>query len=105
MRSTPHHLPPPQLFYSFFKTLIDHEVIVICKNDVRIRGKLISVDQYLSVKLQDIQVLNAERFPQMQSTTTCFIRGSVIRYIELPAAAVDTALLQDAARKACLAQA
>lgn len=29
----------------------------------------------------------------------CFIRGSVIRYIQLPAEEVDTALLQDATRK------
>ncbi len=29
----------------------------------------------------------------------CFIRGSVVRYIQLPAADVDTGLLQDATRR------
>jgi U6 snRNA-associated Sm-like protein LSm2 len=29
----------------------------------------------------------------------CFIRGSVVRYVQLPPQAVDTALLQDAARR------
>lgn len=29
----------------------------------------------------------------------CFIRGSVVRYVQLPAEAVDTHLLQDAARR------
>ena len=29
----------------------------------------------------------------------CFIRGSVVRYVQLPADEVDTQLLQDAARK------
>ena len=28
-----------------------------------------------------------------------FIRGNVVRYVHLPAAAVDTELLQDAARR------
>lgn len=29
----------------------------------------------------------------------CFIRGSVVRYVQLPGEEVDTQLLQDAARK------
>ena len=33
------------------------------------------------------------------SVRNCFIRGSVVRYIQLPADEVDTALLQDATRK------
>ena len=33
------------------------------------------------------------------SVKNCFIRGSVVRYVQLPADEVDTGLLQDAARK------
>ena len=33
------------------------------------------------------------------SVKTCFIRGSVVRYVQLPADECDTQLLQDAARK------
>lgn len=29
----------------------------------------------------------------------CFIRGSVVRYVQLPKAAVDTQLLEDACRR------
>ena len=29
----------------------------------------------------------------------CFIRGSVIKYVQLPSAEVDTELLQDATRR------
>ena len=29
----------------------------------------------------------------------CFIRGSVVRYVQLPKAAVDTQLLEDATRR------
>ena len=33
------------------------------------------------------------------SVKNCFIRGSVVRYVQLPAEEVDTSLLQDATRK------
>jgi U6 snRNA-associated Sm-like protein LSm2 len=32
------------------------------------------------------------------SLKNCFIRGSVVRYVQVPADAVDTGFLQDAAR-------
>lgn len=41
--------------------------------------------------------------PQL-SVKNCFIRGSVVRYVQLPADEVDTQLLQDAARKEALQQ-
>jgi hypothetical protein len=37
-----------------------------------------------------------------QSVKNCFIRGSVVRYVQLPADEVDTQLLQDATRKEVL---
>lgn len=33
------------------------------------------------------------------SVKSCFIRGSVVRYVQLPGDEVDTQLLQDASRK------
>ena len=38
-------------------------------------------------------------FYQQLSVKNCFIRGSVVRYVQLPAEEVDTSLLQDATRK------
>lgn len=38
-------------------------------------------------------------FIQQLSVKNCFIRGSVVRYVQLPAEEVDTQLLQDATRK------
>ncbi|KAI8365219.1 LSM2-like protein [Radiomyces spectabilis] len=87
------------LFYSFFKTLVDQKVTVELKNDLAITGILKSVDQYLNIKLDDISVVDEERYPHMISVKNCFIRGSVVRYVQLPSQAVDTALLQDAARR------
>ena len=41
------------------------EVAVELKNDVELTGKLHSVDQYLNVKLEDVQVVKKERYPQL----------------------------------------
>ena len=87
------------LFYSFFKTLVGKEVCVEMKNDVVLTGTLLSVDQYLNVKLSDINVVEGEKHPQLAAMNNCFIRGSVVRFIQIPAAEVDTELLQDAAMK------
>lgn len=87
------------LFYSFFNTLIGHSVTVELKNDLTITGKLVSVDQFLNIKLNDISVLDHQKYPHMDSVKSCFIRGSVVRYVSLSKDLVDTALLQDATRR------
>mmetsp|Transcript_11653 Transcript_11653/g.23196 ORF Transcript_11653/g.23196 Transcript_11653/m.23196 type:complete len:105 (+) Transcript_11653:110-424(+) len=87
------------LFYSFFKTLTGKEVALELKNGVVLTGTLHSVDQYLNVKLSNVQVVDSVRYPQLVSLKNCFVRGSVVRYIQIPRAEVDTELLQDAARK------
>ncbi|XP_044857377.1 U6 snRNA-associated Sm-like protein LSm2 [Mauremys mutica] len=60
--------------------------------------------QYLNIKLTDISVTDPEKYPHMLSVKNCFIRGSVVRYVQLPADEVDTQLLQDTARKEALQQ-
>ncbi|KAL9030507.1 MAG: hypothetical protein Q9196_001376 [Gyalolechia fulgens] len=93
------------LFFSFFKTLVDHEVTVELKNDISIKGTLKSVDQFLNIKLDDIQVLEEIKYPHLSSVKNVFIRGSVVRYVHLPGAAVDSALLEDATRREAAQQA
>jgi U6 snRNA-associated Sm-like protein LSm2 len=53
------------LFYSFFKTLIGHQVTVELKNDLAITGVLTSVDQFLNIKLDEIRVLDDAKYPHM----------------------------------------
>lgn len=53
------------LFFSFFKTLVGKEIAVEMKNDVVITGTLISVDQYLNVKLNNVNVVDGDRYPQL----------------------------------------
>lgn len=88
-----------QIFLSFFKTLVGKDVAVELKNDVVMMGTLHSVDQYLNVKLLNVRVVQPEKYPQLTALQSCFIRGSVVRYIQIPPEHVDTELLQDAARK------
>jgi len=87
------------LFYSFFKTLVGSEVAVELKNDVVLLGVLHSVDQYLNIKLSTCSVLDSGKYPQLVGMQNAFVRGSVVRYVQLQKDKVDTALLQDASRK------
>ena len=88
-----------KLFFSFFKTLVGKEVAVELKNDVVLTGTLHSVDQYLNIKLTTVNVVNKDKYPQLTSLKNCFIRGSVVRYVQINPGDVDTELLQDATRK------
>ncbi|KAG5391260.1 hypothetical protein IGI04_032801 [Brassica rapa subsp. trilocularis] len=87
------------LFFSYFKDLVGQEVTVELKNDLAIRGTLHSVDQYLNIKLENTRVVDQDKFPHMLSVRNCFIRGSVVRYVQLPPDGVDVDLLHDAARR------
>ncbi|KAL7504093.1 hypothetical protein ACHAXN_001795, partial [Cyclotella atomus] len=88
-----------KLFFSFFKTLVGKEVAVELKNDVVLTGVLHSVDQYLNIKLTNVSVVNKDKYPQLTSLKNCFIRGSVVRYVQINPNDVDTELLQDATMK------
>ena len=69
------------LFFSFFKTLVGKEVAVEMKNDVVLTGTLVSVDQYLNVKLSGVNVVDSDRFPQLVSfrnAIAAYTRGLII---------------------------
>ena len=53
------------------------------------------MDQYLNFKLGNVEVVNKDRFPHLIPMNSCFIRGSVIRYIHLSKLDVDEDLLLD----------
>lgn len=87
------------LFFSFFKTLVDQEVIVELKNDIEIKGTLKSVDQFLNLKLDNISTVNETKYPHLKAVKNLFVRGSTVRYVHLSASSVDCTLLQDASRR------
>jgi small nuclear ribonucleoprotein (snRNP)-like protein len=78
---------------------VGKEVAVELKNDVVMTGTLHSVDQYLNIKLLNVGIVQPEKYPQLTALRSVFVRGSVVRYIQIPPEHVDTELLQDAARK------
>jgi U6 snRNA-associated Sm-like protein LSm2 len=41
----------------------------------------------------------AGRHPHMASVRNCFVRGSVVRYVQLPPGSVDVEILHDATRR------
>lgn len=55
------------LFFSFFKTLVGKEVAVELKNDIVLTGTLLSVDQYLNIKLSNVSVVDMDKYPQLVS--------------------------------------
>lgn len=59
----------------------------------------------LELMIISVAVAQCPVFISLQlSVKNCFIRGSVVRYVQLPADEVDTQLLQDAARKEAMQQ-
>jgi len=78
---------------------VGKQITVELKNDLAISGTLMSVDQYLNIKLENTKVVDEDRYPHMRSVRNCFIRGSVVRYVQLPPEAVDVDILHDATRR------
>lgn len=60
------------LFYSFFKTLVGQEVTVHLKNSVTLTGTLVSVDQFLNLKLDNLTANKAH--PQLASHLVCLLQ-------------------------------
>ena len=85
------------LFYSVFKTLLGEQISIELKNDIKLRGKLLAIDHYLNIKLEDIESLSGNEL--LNELEHVFLRGSMIRYIHLDPKSIDTSLLQDASRK------
>lgn len=55
--------------------------------------------QYLNIKLENTRVVDEQRFPHLKSVRNCFVRGSVVRYVQLPTDGVDVDILHDATRR------
>eukprot|EP00182_Erythrolobus_australicus_P001952 CAMPEP_0185833476 /NCGR_PEP_ID=MMETSP1353-20130828/2970_1 /TAXON_ID=1077150 /ORGANISM="Erythrolobus australicus, Strain CCMP3124" /LENGTH=78 /DNA_ID=CAMNT_0028531771 /DNA_START=230 /DNA_END=467 /DNA_ORIENTATION=- len=63
---------------------------------MQMEGQLHSVDQFLNVKIENVRVRDEARYPQLAAVKSCFVRGSVVRYVYLQRNDVDLPLLEDA---------
>ena len=57
------------------------KVTIEMKNDLEITGNITNVDTNLNIALFNITVNEKEKFPQLITSKTLFVRGNVIRYI------------------------
>ena len=64
-------------------------VTIELKNDLKITGKLQSVDENLNMQLGDAIVDDIEKTPQLMSCRKLFIRGNVIRYVQMASEDLD----------------
>jgi U6 snRNA-associated Sm-like protein LSm2 len=87
------------VFLQLFRTLEGKKVIVELKNDVILKGTLISVDHFYNFRLEDIEVISHAGCYQLLTISTAVIRGARIRYVQLPKEEVDLDLLHDATRR------
>jgi U6 snRNA-associated Sm-like protein LSm2 len=85
------------LFFEFYQGLIGKVVTVELKNELKFEGVLESVDQFLNIKLKDLKH-KADTPPHLAFLKNAFIRGSVVRYVELPKD-IDLNALSDKCRR------
>ena len=53
------------LFLSLFKSLEGKTVLIELKNSLQIRGTLSSVDHHHNMKIDNVEVVDKESFPQL----------------------------------------
>ena len=89
------------MFYSVLKSLSEKlvKVKIEMKNDIEIKGNLVSVDNNLNIALNNVSV-DEKKYPQFIGVNNCFIRGNTIRYIHFNKNEVEYDLIEEACRKA-----
>jgi small nuclear ribonucleoprotein (snRNP)-like protein len=77
------------VFPTLFKALKGYRIIIELKNNVVMKGIVQHTDNFLNIKLGDVEILNADAFPQMPRVSSAFIRGSAVGCVHLPPDGVD----------------
>ncbi len=91
----------PLLFYQFYQPLAakNARVTVELKNDFTVEGTLVFVDQQMNVSLKDIRIEDPETYPYLLAIKNIFLRGSIIRYMHMNPADIDTKELEEASAR------
>ena len=80
-------LPLRMLFFEYFKSQLNNEIIVNLKNDISISGILKNVDPFLNIKIENVIAISTNEFIKINKSITniklCSIRGSAIKSVEL----------------------
>ena len=89
------------MFYAILKSICQNnsKVTVELKNDMEIKGNLVSVDTKLNLVISKPNFDEAENIHQLKNTYNIFIRGNVIRYIHFDKKEMNTELIEEACKK------
>ena len=89
------------MFYAILKSISQNnsKVIVELKNDMKLKGNLVSVDTNLNIVLSKPNFEENDKMHQFKYTYNTFIRGNVIRYIHFGKKDINTELIEDACKK------
>ena len=89
------------MFFAILKSISQNnsKVIVELKNDMKLKGNLVSVDTNLNLVLSKPNFEENENIHQFKYTYNTFIRGNVIRYIHFNKKDINTELIEDACKK------
>lgn len=89
------------MFYAILKSISQNnsKVIVELKNDMKLKGNLVSVDTNLNIVLSKPNFEENDKMHQFKYTYNTFIRGNVIRYIHFDKKDINTELIEDACKK------
>ena len=89
------------MFYAILKSISQNnsKVIVELKNDMKIKGNLVSVDTNLNLVLSKSNFEEDENIHQFKNSHNTFIRGNVIRYIHFNKKEINTELIEEACKK------
>ena len=89
------------MFYAILKSICQNnsKVTVELKNDMEIKGNLVSVDTNLNLVISKPNFDEAENIHQLKNTYNIFIRGNVIRYILFDKKEMNTELIEEACKK------
>jgi U6 snRNA-associated Sm-like protein LSm2 len=89
------------MFYAILKSICQNnsKVTVELKNDMEIKGNLVSVDTNLNLVISKPNFDEAENIHQLKNTYNIFIRGNVIRYIHFDKKEMNTELIEEACKK------
>jgi U6 snRNA-associated Sm-like protein LSm2 len=71
------------LFYSFFRRRLGEEVEIVLKSNITLKGKLTSVDTFLTFKLKDVVIGDQEAYPGLKGMDICSIKGSSVKYASI----------------------
>ena len=89
------------MFYAILKSISQNnsKVIVELKNDMKLKGNLVSVDTNLNLVLSKPTFEDNENMHQLKYSYNTFIRGNAIRYIHFNKKEINTELIEEACLK------